>query len=491
MNILTIISAIVAVLSVTVQAGLYPKSSPVLQITGKTFPKLVEKSSYTSIVEFYAPWCGHCQNLKPAYEKAAKSLEGLAQVAAVNCDDDDNKPLCGQMGVQGFPTLKIVRPAKKHGGSPIIEDYRGERSAKAIAAAVTSNINNHVTRVTDKEIDSFMSKEGPKALLFTEKGTISATLKAIAIDFLDVISIGQVRNKEEETVVRFGINSFPSLIFFPSKDADPVFYDGEMKKAAIVKFLSQAGAASHTAGIPTTGKSKSKEKASMSPLSSTQSKENSQSSEAATVKETINLDPGQPGGATLRVLTDAQELSRICLSPKSHTCVLAFTSTDKLDERTTIMLNNLAEVYQRHKHVNQKLFETFIVPESNTSGNMVRERLMLQRSLELIAINGKRGWWRHFPISDDVAKGVEDISHNKIETWFDAIRMGEGKKHRMPPGVILEDIKEDLKMGQPEKIRSLTKAEDSDIIAEETNEPDAIRAPDEGGQAKILSHEEL
>ena len=72
--------------------------------------------------------------MQPAYEKAAKSLTGLAKVAAVNCDDESNKPFCGRMGVQGFPTLKIVKPGKKP-GKPIVEDYQGARSAKAIDLA--------------------------------------------------------------------------------------------------------------------------------------------------------------------------------------------------------------------------------------------------------------------------------------------------------------------------------------------------------------------
>ena len=112
----------------TLAAGLYTKGSPVLQLTSKDFDSNINRSNHTSIVEFYAPWCGHCQSLKPAFEKAAKSLSGLAKVAAVNCDEEANKPLCGQMGVQGFPTLKIVRPGKK-AGKPLVEDYQGARSA--------------------------------------------------------------------------------------------------------------------------------------------------------------------------------------------------------------------------------------------------------------------------------------------------------------------------------------------------------------------------
>ena len=120
------------------------------------------------MLEFYAPWCGHCQNLKPAYEKAAKNLEGLVHVAAVDCDEDSNKPFCGSMGVKGFPTLKTVRPGKKPGSKPIVEDYNGPRTAKGIADAVVDKINNahtkriintkravHVESIVSKAIESF------------------------------------------------------------------------------------------------------------------------------------------------------------------------------------------------------------------------------------------------------------------------------------------------------------------------------------------------
>lgn len=55
--------------------GLYDKSDSVVELTAKNFASLIEDTNLVSVVEFYAPWCGHCQALAPSFKKAAEKLE--------------------------------------------------------------------------------------------------------------------------------------------------------------------------------------------------------------------------------------------------------------------------------------------------------------------------------------------------------------------------------------------------------------------------------
>jgi len=100
----------------------------VVELDPKNFPKEVLKSDSVWIVEFYAPWCGHCQRLVPDYTKAAKALKGVVKVGSVNADE--HRSLGTQYGVQGFPTIKIFGLNKN---KP--EDYNGGRDTKGFVDA--------------------------------------------------------------------------------------------------------------------------------------------------------------------------------------------------------------------------------------------------------------------------------------------------------------------------------------------------------------------
>lgn len=412
--------------------------------------------------------------MKPAYEKAAKNLDGLANVAAVNCDEDENKQLCSMMGVKGFPTLKIVRPGKKKGSKPVVEDYQGERSAKAIVNAVVDKINNHVKRVTDKDIDAFLStnNETAKVILFTEKGTTSALLRSLAIDYLDVVSFAQVRDKESKVTELFGIESYPTLVLLPGGDKDGLVYQGEMKKPAMLKFLSQVGepnpdpAPSKSKGDKKSEKKsekkdkKGKKDKAPKDSSETTSSTTSESSEATEVPPVAESKPKVVDVAPpIPAITSSQALTNECLHPKAHICVLAFVPTAH-GETAEKALNSLSEIAFKHRE--RHLFPFFEVHTDNEAIAPVLKDLELTGDIELVAVNAKRGWWRHYE---------GDFSSTSVESWIDNIRMNEGPRNKLPEAVI-SNVAQESETATEKPVETVEVKLEEDVKVEVDTEPE-------------------
>lgn len=89
-----------------------------------TFAHFVQPKELV-LVEFYAPWCGHCKKMEPEYSKAAKKLAPSGLVLA-KVDATKESELAKEFMVQGFPTLILFRKGEK------VEDYSGERTAEAM-----------------------------------------------------------------------------------------------------------------------------------------------------------------------------------------------------------------------------------------------------------------------------------------------------------------------------------------------------------------------
>lgn len=103
-----------------------------VSLTEETFDAQVFHPTRQAFVLFFAPWCGHCKALKPAWEEFAERYKDSpnALVAEVDCTAEDAKALCEKYEVEGFPDLKTAEP-----GSDELEDMEvDERSADELDA---------------------------------------------------------------------------------------------------------------------------------------------------------------------------------------------------------------------------------------------------------------------------------------------------------------------------------------------------------------------
>ncbi|XP_022899211.1 probable protein disulfide-isomerase A6 [Olea europaea var. sylvestris] len=74
-------------------------------LTEENFEKEVGQDR-GSLVEFYAPWCGHCKKLAPEYEKLGASFKKAKSVLIGKVDCDEHKGVCSKYGVSGYPTIQ-------------------------------------------------------------------------------------------------------------------------------------------------------------------------------------------------------------------------------------------------------------------------------------------------------------------------------------------------------------------------------------------------
>lgn len=492
---LSSLAVALSLLASTANASLYTKNSPVLQLDGASYKSLIEKSNYSSIVEFYAPWCGHCKNLAPAYQKAATSLSGLANVAAVNCDEEANKPFCGRMGVQGFPTLKLVKPGgvRKNGkkASPSVTDYQGPREAKAIIEAVKDKMPNHVTRVKDDNLDTWLDSDNPKGLIFGDKGLVPPLAKALAIDFLGSLDVGYSRAGDKKTMQKYGIKEFPTVVLIPGKNKDPIKFDGEVNKASLLDFFKQAATPN-----PDAVKSTAKAKASSTKKPKTSSsKGKSASSDAKSEEagscpyaksgaknphtaETVVDDgplespgpdvsgdkpkpvkvPAEPA-PKLTALDSVSALQKACLNKKSGTCVLAIVpaaTAEQIEDaaQSVPALTSLSNIAHKHAASGRKMFPVYSVPETGVADALLKGLGLKsgQNQPIVVAVNAKKSWWTQYRETE--------FEGAKLEGWFDNIRFGDFKKEKLADSLVVEAEAEAAKEEAAESETTSTKRDE-------------------------------
>lgn len=145
----------------------------VIDLSPKNFDEVVLKSGKPALVEFFAPWCGHCKNLAPVYEELATNYQYAAdKVVIAKVDADNHKDLGKKYGVNGFPTLKWFdgksdKPTDYEGGRDLESLQKFVLEKSGVKARVKAKLPSQIVMLDDKSFTEKVGKEQDVLVAFT------------------------------------------------------------------------------------------------------------------------------------------------------------------------------------------------------------------------------------------------------------------------------------------------------------------------------------
>jgi protein disulfide-isomerase A6 len=257
-------------------------ASAVKDLLPNNFDDIVLNSGKPALVEFFAPWCGHCKTLAPIYEELASAFEHSDKVTIAKVDADAHKELGRKHGVQGFPTLKWFADGK-------VEDYKSGRDLESLTAFVQekTGVKTKTKKAAPSNVEmlndsTFKEKIGGKQDVLvaftapwcgrkfqtshlnqdyhqltlpphTDCKTLAPVWEELAKDFASepsvlVAKVDCEAPNAKAVAQAAGVKSYPTIKYYPAGSSEAVPYTSGRSEADLVSFLNDKAGTFRVAG---------------------------------------------------------------------------------------------------------------------------------------------------------------------------------------------------------------------------------------------------
>jgi protein disulfide-isomerase A1 len=219
-------------LAYTCQSAEIKLEEDVLVLTKDNFDEAI-KQHKNLLVEFYAPWCGHCKALAPEWAKAAGDLAAKnSEIKLGKVDATQEASLAEKFGVQGYPTIKFFRD-----GAPT--EYGGGRVAPEIISWLEKKTGPPFTTLNNvEEAKKFIDSKDVVVMGFF-KDTTSAEAKAFesTASSTDDVTFGITSNAD--VFVDSEVKGSNGVVLFKKFDEKRNNFEGTYDVESIKKFIAE------------------------------------------------------------------------------------------------------------------------------------------------------------------------------------------------------------------------------------------------------------
>ncbi|KAG2182433.1 hypothetical protein INT43_007363 [Umbelopsis isabellina] len=237
-------------------AGLVEMEGNVFVLTDDNFKSVIDGSK-PALVEFYAPWCGHCKTLAPIYAQLGDAFaHAQDQVIVAKFDADSNRNTGSEYGIQGFPTLKWF---PKGVSSPEgVEDYKSGRDLESLSKFIKEKtgirprvkaVKSDVVVLDTKNFHEIVDHSDKNVLvefyaqwcghcknlapIYDKVGNAFANENNCVVAKIDA-------DTERDIGTEYDISGFPTIKFFPKgSNKEPIAYEGARTEAGFIEFLNK------------------------------------------------------------------------------------------------------------------------------------------------------------------------------------------------------------------------------------------------------------
>ncbi|KAL1369795.1 hypothetical protein HN51_000151 [Arachis hypogaea] len=186
------------------------------------------------LVDFYAPWCGHCKRLSPELDAAAPVLATLKDpIVIAKVDADKHTGLAKKYDVDAYPTIMLFNH-----GVPV--EYRGPRKAELLVRYLKKFAASDVAVLdSDSAVKTFVEEAGEFFPIFIGFGLDSSMMEKLGIKYKKNAWFSVAKDFSEDLMVLYDFDKVPALVSLNLKYNERSTFYGPFEDEFLEDFVKQ------------------------------------------------------------------------------------------------------------------------------------------------------------------------------------------------------------------------------------------------------------